>query len=115
MFTGELKVGDRLIWRHMNPHAFAEVEVELIHSCFRERIVRITDGRDWHSEMPESILQHHCMRDQRHGFWFFCPSPERWQEHWHAQAKTAAQQSQAAAENPNREPTGQDASIIHPL
>lgn len=66
MFTGRLKEGDKLIWRHINPEAFASVEVERVISVgeVNDPIVRITDGRTWHIQMPEDFFRPFCMRDE---------------------------------------------------
>ena len=112
MFTGKLKVGDRLIWRHFYPPAFAPLVVEQIeefHNIGND--VRLTDGRDWHCLIPENAVRRSCMRHPR-GAWGYVDvrtmSISQLETEWHKQMKTAAQQSQAAAENPDREPTGQD-------
>jgi len=105
MFTGELKVGDRLIWRHGLPTAFTKckvVEIQL-NGHTSEDVIRLEGelGEDFYVAYP--VVLNSCIRDTgftSHNLGFMLAMCQK--------QKTAAQQSQAAAENPDREPTGQD-------
>lgn len=93
MFTGNLKVGDALVWRHTQPEAYARVEVERVidYHPDADNLVRITDGRGWHIEMHERFFQKHCMRGMG---WpkDFAIFPKTMREWWE-ESKTAAAQS----------------------
>lgn len=100
MFSGNLEVGDRLIWRHRNPPAFVEVKVERMEDGLDDPIAFITDGHGWRCMLPTSRLRQCCIRAPHP--WETTPYVMRLM--WNAQEKTAAQEtmdSQAAALNPS--------------
>lgn len=66
MFSGELKVGDRLIWRYLQPKAYAAVKVVRRREsrCFPDDPFLEVEAKDgWKCELPQSILRDYCMRN----------------------------------------------------